>query len=179
MKKISMWLTALTTSFVSLLAMLLFDYLLSTVYFYIGKVPFLSEALDFIGEILDLGLTALFAIFLIGAIWKLGHSIIEKINGKEIEFTKSPICYVNNLFLVVFLVALVFLVINFATIIKDVVTSYTSDTQGLGTILTFFEALKDAAIYVCDQNIILYKIGSNSIVLFFINIFLACNNIAL
>ena len=35
------------------------------------------------------------------------------------------------------------------------------------------EALKDAAIYVCDQNIILYMIGSNSIVLFFINIFLS------
>ena len=80
-----MWLTASLTTAISLVVMLIFDFLLSLVYSLLEKVPFLSEILDFIGELLDLGLTSLVAIFLITAIWNAGHSIIEKINGKKIE----------------------------------------------------------------------------------------------
>lgn len=171
MKKISMWSVATTTSLVSLIAMLTFDFILSIIYYFIGKVAFLSEIIDFIGGVLDLGLTFLIAALIASAVWGLGSSIIEKINGEPIEFNKIPIYNINNLFVFVFFGMLIYFGFKFFALIGDVITPYTADFQGINKILMFFKAIKDTFLYVRNENIIIYKIGTNSLVLFIINIY--------
>ena len=171
MKKTLTWTIAITTSFISLVAMLIFDFVLSLIYSLIGKAPLLSEIIDFIGEILDLGLTALFAYIIALFVWEKGQSVIEKINGETVEFNKSPISTVNNMFCFVFLGAAVFLGFKFAALIGDTVSYYTVEAQGFEAILMFLKAVKDTVVSVCVENIIVYKVCLNSLILFICNIF--------
>ncbi len=171
MKKISVWLVALLTSLASLAAMCIFSVLLAVVYYFIGKVAFLSEIIDFVGELLDLGLTVLASMFIAITIWRFGHTVIEKISGKEIKYADSPIAYINSAYLFVFLVLLILLGVKFAMLIGGVVGAYTADFQGLSKILMFFKAIKDALLFVCNENRILYEICINALVLFGINIY--------
>ncbi len=171
MKKVSMWLVAAMTCLVSLIAMCIFDFILSVIYYFIGKVPFLSDIIDYIGGLLDLGLTVLIAMGIATAIWRFGHSIIEKINGNGIEFQKSPIYYINNCFLFIFLAMVLFLGYKFVMLIGGAVTEYTAALQGMDKILMFLKAIKDTVALVCNENILLYKIGNNALILFAINIY--------
>ncbi len=171
MKKISSWLVAILAALVSLLAMCLFDLLLSWIGFYIAKVPFLTDIIEGIGEILDLGLTALIAIVIASSIWQLGLKISNKITGQNVEFEDSALFKINNMFLFVFLAAFVFLGFNFFTIIGDTVTAYTADIQGFTKFLMFLKAIKDTFIFVCNDSLLIYTVGGNSFVLFVINIF--------
>ena len=171
MKKIAVWPIAVLTSAASLIAMCIFDFILSLIYYFIEKIPFLSDIIEYIGEILDLGLTALVAALIATFIWKFGHTIIEKISGRSIAFKYSPVSYVNCVFILVFLAALIFLGYTFATLIGSVVTSYTADLQGMDKFLMFFKAVKDTFVFVRGENIILYALGYNSLVLSVINIF--------
>ena len=165
MKKVSGWLVAIVTSAVSLAAMLLFDLLLSWVYFYLGKVAFLVDILDFIGELLDLGLTALVAVLIVGNIWTFGHSLIDKINGEEIPYNKTPLYHTNNVFIFLFLAMVMFVGYQFFTEIGGAVDAYTAGMQGVGKILMFLKAIKDVFLYVRSEYIYIYKIGANSLIL--------------
>lgn len=171
MKRFFRWPIALLTSFATLVAMLLFDFILSLFYYLICKIPFMDYIIDFIGEILDLGLTALFAYTIAVFIWGFGHSLVEKIVGKDIEFKKSPVFYINLSFFFIFLIVFVFFAINVVMLIDDFVVNYTAQFQGLRKILMFFKAIKDSTIFVWNQNSILYRIGANSLLLSVINIF--------
>lgn len=173
MKKISAWLVAILTALVSLGAMLLFDYLLTLLYFYIGKVSFLAGALEFIGEILDLGLTALAAAAVVTAIWGFGHKLVQKIYGEKIPYDKSPVDRVNSMFIVVFLAALVFVGYHFVINIGDATAFYTEGTAGLGKILMFFRAVKEVFLYVRSEFVVIYKVGSNSLIMAVIAAFLS------
>jgi len=165
MKKLSGWLVAIITSAVSLAAMLLFDLILSWVYFYLGKVAFLVDILDFIGELLDLGLTALVAVAVVTYIWSFGHVLIEKINGEEIAYNKTPLYHTNNVFIFLFLAMVVFVGYQFFTEIGGAVAAYTADMQGMGKLLMFLKAVKDVFLYVRSEYIFIYKIGANSFIL--------------
>jgi len=171
MKKISSWLVAILTGLVSLAAMFVFDVILAVIYYYIGKVPFLAEIMEFAGEILDIGLTVLVAVGISIYIWQFGHFVIEKINGKSIKFKDSPVLTVNSWFGIVFLTSIVFLGYNFAVLIGGAVTAYIAGFEGVSKILMFFKALKDTFSLVCTQNIIISKICSNSLFLFIIAVF--------
>ena len=172
MKKISVWFIAVITTLVSLIAMLAFDFLLSLLYYLLGKVALLSGIINYIGDILDLGLTALAAALLAGAIWNFGLSVIEKTSGTTIQYKNSPIYHTNNAFFFLFLAILIFLGVRFATMIGGAVTAYTVDLHGMSKFLMFLKAIKDTFLYVRSESIILYKIGSNSLILFAISTFL-------
>ena len=165
MKKVSGWLVAILTSAVSLAAMLLFDLILSWVYFLLGKVAILVGILEFIGEILDLGLTALVAVAIVDYIWAFGHSLIEKIQGERISYNKTPLYHTNNVFVFLFLAMVIFVGYQFFTEIGGAVAAYTAGMQGIGKILMFFKAIKDVFLYVRSQYIYIYKIGANSLIL--------------
>jgi hypothetical protein len=171
MRKISGWFIALLSSLISLAAMLIFDFILSLAYHYIGKVPFLTEIMEYIGDIMDLGLTTLVAALLATAIWRVGLSVIEKLYGHTIAFDESPIYHINVLFIFVFFAMAIFVGYQFITLIGGAVRSYTSDMQGMGKFLIFFKAIKDVFLYVRSENILFYKIGTNSLILFIISIF--------
>lgn len=170
MKKISGWFVALITCAVSLAAMLIFDYLLSLLYYYMGKVSFLVDILDFIGELLDLGLTALVAVVVATSIWNFGHKLTQKICGEQIPYEKSPVDRVNDLFILVFLAALAFVGYHFFVNIGDAVAFYTEGVTGLGKLLMFWKAIKEAFLYVRSEYILIYKIGFNSFILTVINL---------
>ncbi len=171
MKTVLGWVIALVTSLVSLIAMCIFDFILSLIYYFFGKVPFLSEIIDFIGEILDLGLTVLVAALIANTIWEIGHSLIEKTTGKILKYQDGPIHYINNLFLFVFLSMFLFLGYSFITSIGNAVITYTANYQGFAKLLMFYEAIKDTFSAIRDANIIFYMIGSNAFFLFAINVF--------
>ena len=171
MKKFSSLLVAIVTSLVSLTALCICNLILAWIGYYIAKVPFLADILDFIGEVLDLGLTALIAILIAGGIWNFGHSVVEKLRGEKIDFDKGPVHRTNILFIFVFLAMSVFIGIEFFAIAGDVVSSYTADVQGFTKVLMFLKAAKDAFLYVGNTNYICYTIGESSLILFIINIF--------
>ena len=171
MKKISAWLVAIVTGVVSLGAMLVFDYLLSLVYHFVGKVKFLNGIIDFAGEILDLGLTALVAALIATAIWRFGHSLIEKMYGEKLPYENSPVCHIANSFIFLFLAVILFVGYHFFANIGDAVTTYTVGMQGMGKILMFLKAIKDVFLYVRSEYIFIYKIGANSLILTAISLF--------
>ena len=171
MKTISAWLVAVITSGVSLAVMCVFDLILSIIYYYIGKIAFLTDILDYFGEILDLGLTAIVAMLLATAVWRFGHKIVEKIKGEEIEFEKGPVYCVNHCFFFAFIVIFLFLSFQFVMLIGAAVTNYTADLYGFAKILMFFKAIKDTVVHVCSDNLVLYKISANSFLLSAIQIF--------
>jgi len=166
-----MWLVALVTALVSFVAMYIFNWLLSVVYYFLGKVPFLTDILDYLGELLEIGLTALAAYLIAIAIWKFGHSVIEKINGGPIEFEDSPIRSVNFFFLIPFLAILVFFGYQFVVLIGGTVAAYTAEFEGFTKILLFFKAIKDTLVFVCNEHIILYRVGVSSFYISIINLF--------
>ena len=165
MKKLSVWLVAIITSGVSLAAILLFDLILSWVYFQLGKVAFLLGILEFIGELLDLGLTALVAAWIVENIWTYGYTLIKKINGEKIPYNKTPLYHTNNMFILLFLAMVIFVGYQFFREIGGAVAAYTADTQGLSKLLMFLKAIKDVFLYVRSEYIYLYKIGANSLIL--------------
>lgn len=173
MKKLSAWSVALITWVVSLAAMLVFDYLLTLAYYYIGKVSFLAGALEFIGEILDLGLTALVAAVVATAIWGFGLKLIRKIYGEKIPYEKSPVDRINDMFVLVFLAVLVFVGYHFFVNIGDAIAFYTENVTGLGKLLMFWKAIKEVFLYVRSEYILIYKIGFNSFILTVIDLFAA------
>ncbi len=171
MKKVSMWLVGIMTSLVSLAAMLLFDFVLSVIYYFIAKVPYLSDITGFIGDILDLGLTIIVAMSISVFIWRIGHTLTEKIKGEDIKYKDGPVSYINSLFILVFFAALIFFGFKFAMLVGAAVASYTADIQGFAKFLMFFEAVKDTLSFVCNEYILLYKIGTNSFILSIMNIY--------
>ena len=171
MKKIFIWITSIIICAVSLIAVCTFDLILSYIFNIFEKVPFLNEILDFMGGFLDLGLTVLISIAISTSIWRLGHFIIKKINGEKIEFKKCPIYYINNLFIVLFFAAVIFLGFEFSMLIGKAVQTYTAEFQGFAKILMFFKSIKDTFLSVCNQNILLYEAGTQGLVLFGFNIF--------
>ncbi|MBR5272715.1 MAG: hypothetical protein IKU25_04895 [Clostridia bacterium] len=171
MKKVFIWPIAVITSLISLITMLVFDFVLSFVWYFIGKVPFLTEIIDSIGEILDLGLTALTALVIVTSIWAFGHSIIQKIKGKSSDFQKSPVYYVNSMFFIMFLVMAIFLGYKFTMMIGEAVTVYTVGSQGVEKFLLFAKAIKDTLYFICRENIVIYRIGTNSLILSIVNVF--------
>lgn len=148
-----------------------FDFLLSLIYYFIGKIPFLAEIVDGIGEILDLGLTALVAAVMATAIWNFGNSIISKITGKVVDYESSYVFCVNFVFIGIFLFATVVLGIQFASHIGETIAFYTEDSQGLTKVLLFFEAIKNTFSYIRAENVFLYMIGHNSLILCIISAF--------
>ena len=165
MNKISGWFLALVTAAVSLAAMLVFDYLLSLLYFYMGKVPFLTGILEFVGELLDLGLTALVAAFVATTIWKFGHTLIEKMHGEKIPYEKGPMYIISVSFIFIFFAVLIFVGYHFFANIGDAVGYYTADMEGWGKVLMFLKAVKEVFVYVRSEYILIYKIGFNSMIL--------------
>lgn len=171
MKKIVICLVAFITSAVSLALMYLFDILLSFIYFYIDKVKFLATILDFIGGILDLGLTALVAIAIAVSVWEVGHKIVEKIIGIPISRNKSPIYNMNYIFTVIFVVVFIFIGYKFIVTIGPVASSYMSAFNGVGKGLALWEAIKETFWYVRDSHIFIYRLGTNSFILAIINMY--------
>ena len=171
MKKIITWPIAIITSAISLVVMCIFSLILSLVKNWLGKVAFLSEIFEFLGEILDLGLIAIAALFIACSIWKCGKTVIEKINGQKEPFNKCPVFHINNLFLLAFLAMVIVLGYDFVMLIGKTVASYTAGFQGLGKLLMFYEAIKDTLGFVRNEKAILYTVGSNGLILFLINIF--------
>lgn len=172
MKKIAAFTVALITALISLIAMGIFDFVLDLIYALLAKVPFLTDIVEGIGEILDIGLTALLAVFIAIYIWKFGYKVMRKLVEYE-SFEKCPLYHINNAFFFVFLAAYAFLGYHFFSHIGDAVSSYTADFTGFGKVLMFWEAIKDVYSYVCSQFYIYYLIGSGSFVLFIINVFLS------
>ncbi len=170
MKKLISYPVALLVSAVSLLAMCIFDILLSLVYALLGKVPFLVDIIEFIGELLDLGLTVLFALFLVTAIWRVGHKLIQKICGPH-DFEKSPIRHTTFLLLLLTLAMLIAVGGTFFGAVGERVASYTADMTGLGKWLMWGKAVKDTYTYACAEHLILYKLGSSAFLLGIINVF--------
>lgn len=171
MKKLAAWPLAALTSAVSLAAMCVFDLILSVIYYFLGKVPFLTDLLEYLGDILDLGLTALFAAFLATWIWVKGHTLIEKLYGHEIDYDKGPVYRVNYVFFFLSLAAFLFIGYLFFTQVGATVTAYTADFQGLSKLLLFGKAIKDTFSFVCAQHLVIYKVGSASLILFVVHIF--------
>ena len=169
MKKLSAWGVAIITGLVSLAAMLIFDFILSVIYYFIGKVPLLSDVVDYIGDILDLGLTALIAMGIALFIWRFGYGITNKITGENREYDKSPVAYTNFCFIIVFLVMVLFLGYQFVTTVGRTVANYTTGYEGFDKLLLFLKAIKDHYTSVCGENIVLYKLGNNSLILWVIN----------
>ena len=171
MKKVLTWPIAVITSLLSLAAMYLFDLILTVIYYFLGKIPFLTDIIDFIGEILDLGLTVLVGVFILTFIWGLGKKLIEKIIGEHCEYEKTPIYYTNNCLLLVFLAMVIFLGIQFVPLITPAVTYFTEDSSGITKILLFFKAIKEVFLHVCSENAFFYRIGGNSLFVAIANIF--------
>ena len=170
-RKVSAYFVAIVTALVSLVAMLVFDYVLSLLYYFMGKVPFMVGIIDFIGEVLDLGLTALLAAVVANTIWGLGHKLVQKIYDQKIPYDKSPVDRVNGVFCLVFLVVLVFVGYHFFVNIGSAVAFYTEGLTGLGKILMFLKAAKETFLYVRSEFIWIYKIGFNSMILTIISMF--------
>ncbi|MBQ9973909.1 MAG: hypothetical protein IJP02_03000 [Oscillospiraceae bacterium] len=171
MKKLAIWPLALLTSLVSLAGMCLFDLVLSLFYYVIGLVPFLTDILDYLGDILDLGLTALFAGFVATEIWVFGHTLIEKINGASIPYSKGPVFRINHVFFFLAAAALLFVGWQFFSLVGSVVTGYTTGYEGFGRLLLFFKAIKDAFAFVCAEHLVIYRIGSASLILSVVHLF--------
>ena len=172
MKKAATFGIALITALISLIAMGIFDFVFDLIYSLLAKVPFLTDILEGIGEILDIGLTALLAIFIAIYIWKFGFRVMNMIISYE-SFDKCPLYHVNNCFFLLFLGAYAFLGYHFFSHIGNAVSEYTADFTGFGKALMLWEAIKDVYTYVCNQYYIYYLIGSGSFVLAIINLFLA------
>lgn len=171
MKKIGTWSVAIITSLVSLAAMLVFDYILAWIYYLMGKVPFLTDVIEGIGEVADLGLTALVAVLIAHTIWAAGNSLIRKIDGEALKDKNTPLYHTNNAFLLVAIAVFVFVGYHFFRQIGGTVITYTSDPRWFAKILLFFEAIKDTFLTVRAEHILIYKIGWNSFVLAVIAMF--------
>ena len=171
MKKLAAWLLALVICLVSLVAMCLFDDLLAWVYHFIGKVELLTEILASIGEVLDLGLTALVAVLIVHTVWGFGYDRIKILNPAVTRYEKSPIYHINNVIGLLFLVMLVVLGYDFVKLVGEMVRTYTEGFRGLGKCLLFFKALKDTYLLVGEANFALFRIGTNALFLFVGNLF--------
>ena len=174
MRKIASWSVAFITSAVSLAAMCAFDLLLGVIGYYMKKVPFLSDIGEFcgemIGELLGFGITTLAALGIAGGIWKVGLTIIKKIEKKDLDYSDPPLGFTNGLFILLFLGTLIFLGVQFFMVVGGFVMTYTADLQGLAKILMFFAALKDAYFGVCAAHFIISMICADSLSLMLIHV---------
>ena len=64
-----------------------------------------------------------------------------------------------------------FLGYQFVTTVGRTVANYTTGYEGFDKLLLFLKAIKDHYTSVCGENIVLYKLGNNSLILWVINAF--------